>query len=351
MVILIELAHPRHFYQFMAVSELLKRRGHTVIVAATDRQLLVEILKESGVNFILFKHTKSGSRFKKLCSYLGRLKQFRSVVLQNNIDVYISKASIDTFIVKVIRKKVMTVIYPDSEDVWTTNNFVRFFSDVILLPVIFPRKWPTNRVVRINGTCENCYLDPKYLRVETLNPQDYGYLPNANFVFFRFVAWKAHHDVGQYGFNRTQRIDLVKLFVSYGYTPLISFEDEPDVELTEYINRFPKSKVRSVLLLCEYFVGDSQSMAAESALLGLKSFRYNSWVLNDVINFKFFNNKKLLLNYAVYNELKHDLVRSLDGNLEFFQPITGYWEECGDINTAICDVIEKRFKTFISGNV
>jgi predicted glycosyltransferase len=330
----------------MAVSELLKRRGHTVIVAATDRQLLVEILKESGVNFILFKHTKSGSRFKKLCSYLGRLKQFRSVVLQNNIDVYISKASIDTFIVKVIRKKVMTVIFPDSQHSWLTNNFVRYYADLILLSIIFPFQWPAHKVVRVNGTCENCYLDPKYLQVVTLNPQDYGYLPDSKFVFFRFVAFNASHDIGQYGFTKNQRVELVKLFVAFGYTPLISFEDEPDSELIEHINRFPKSKIRSVLLLCEYFVGDSQSMAAESALLGLKSFRYNSWVLDDSINFKYFNHKKLLLNYACFDKLKDDLVRSLEGKLDFFQPVAGYWEECEDVNTTICDVIEKRFKSF-----
>lgn len=350
MNILVDLAHPRHYYQFKYICELLEERGHKVYIAATDRPLLMEILNESGVDFILFKHTQSGNRFIKLWSHVCRLDEFRSVLLRNNIDVYISKASIGSFFVKVIARRIMTVIFPDSEDVSLTNNFVRFFSDLILLPKIFPLKWQENKVVRVNGTCENCYLDPRYLKLDSVNVRDFGYPENAKFVFFRFVAWKAHHDVGQYGFNRKQRIEVVNLFLSYGFIPLISFEDEPDPELSEFVNRFPKSKVRSVLQLCDYFVGDSQSMAAESALLGLKSFRYNSWVLHDVINFKHFNRKRLLLNYSLYDDLKDDLIKSLNCDLDFFQPVAGYWDESGDVNKQISDEIEARFAKHRNGS-
>jgi len=65
--------------------------------------------------------------------------------------------------------------------------------------------------------------------------------------------------------------------------------------------------------------------------------------LNDVINFKYFNQQHLLLNFSNYNELKNALIDSLEGKLDFFRPIYDYWVKCGDINTYICDVLEQRF--------
>jgi len=341
--ILFELRHPRHYYQFKAIYDILKERGHLVKIIATERTLLIDILKEENEDFILLKHTTSGSIVLKLLSYFISFNQFVKSVKKYNIDLLVSKASMSSCFLKLIKPNLRAVIFPDSEDIWLTNNFVRYFSDLIILPNIFPLKWSTKKVVRVNGTCENCYLDPKYFHPQKLNPLDYGYDEGAKFVFFRFVAWKAHHDRGQYGFSINERKEIVDLFIKYGYTPLISFEDKPDAELKQYINRFPQNEIRSVLTLCDYFVGDSQSMSAEAALLGVKSFRYNSWVLNDVINFKYFNQQHLLLNFSNYNELKNALIDSLEGKLDFFRPIYDYWVKCGDINTYICDVLEQRF--------
>ena len=61
MNILIELAHPRHYHQFKAVRDIMTQRGNKVILAATDRKLLIELLQESSEEFVLFKHTTSGS--------------------------------------------------------------------------------------------------------------------------------------------------------------------------------------------------------------------------------------------------------------------------------------------------
>ena len=343
MNILFELRHPRHYYQFKAIYDILKERGHLVKIIATERTLLIDILRESKEEFILLKHTKSGSIALKLLSYFIYFNIVVKTVKEYNINLLISKASISSCFLKVIKPNLESVIFPDSEDVWLTNNYVRFFSDLIILPSIFPLKWSPQKVLRIKGTCENCYLDPKYFQPKKIIPSEYGYQEGSKFVFFRFVAWKAHHDKGQYGFSKSERKDIVKLFIQYDYIPLISFEDKPDEDLEQYINRFPKNEIRSVLTLCDYFVGDSQSMAAEAALLGVKSFRYNSWVLNDVINFKFFNQQQLLLNFSNYNELKATLIDSLEGKLNFFKPISDYWEKCGDVNTYICDEIEKRF--------
>lgn len=343
MNILIELAHPRHYHQFKAVRDIMTQRGNKVILAATDRKLLIELLQESSEEFVLFKHTTSGSIIRKTFAYLKRLAYFKRVLDENLIDVLISKASISTFFGKLVRPGLKTVIFPDSEVVQLMNNFVRYFADLILLPRIFPLAWTSPKVIRVNGTCENCYLDPRYFQPEILDPTKYGYQENEKYAFFRFVAWKAHHDIGQYGFNSKERIEIVQLFIEHGYTPLISFEADPDEELKKYLNPFPKNKVMSVLTMCEYFVSDSQSMSAEACLLGLKSFRYNSWVKNDMSNFKYFNRKKLILNYDSYPDLYRDLTDSLNGRMDFFQPIASYWDSCDDINMVICNSIEQRF--------
>lgn len=343
MNILFELNHPRHYYQFQVIKRILKQRGHKTYIAATDRGLLIEILNETEEEYVLLKHTSSGNRAIKFLAYAKRFYSYSVILRQLKINVLFSKASVSAFFTKLTVPSLKAIIYPDSEVVWLTNNFVRHFSDLIFIPDVFPLSWPLNKVVRVKGTCENCYLDPRYFQPEHINPAEFGYSSGSRFVFFRFVAWKANHDIGQYGFSSAERIDIIDLFVKSGYTPLISFEGEPDFELKQFVNRFPKSKIRSVLSICEYYVGDSQSMASEAALLGVKSFRYNSWVKNDLANFKFFHQRHLLLNFSCYADLKTAVEQSLSGSLKFFAPIKDYWEECGDVNKFICDKIEERF--------
>lgn len=60
-------------------------------------------------------------------------------------------------------------------------------------------------------------------------------------------------------------------------------------------------------------------------------------------NFKYFNRKKLILNYDSYPDLYRDLTDSLNGRMDFFQPIASYWDSCDDINMVICNSIEQRF--------
>ena len=57
---LIELSHPKHYYQFAFLIKELKLSPNNVIVAARDKDVLLKVLQENNVeHIILGKHSKS----------------------------------------------------------------------------------------------------------------------------------------------------------------------------------------------------------------------------------------------------------------------------------------------------
>ena len=55
-----ELNHPKHYYQFKYVMQSLRKQGHEIKVLARDKDVLLDVLKEEGVDYTIFgKHNKS----------------------------------------------------------------------------------------------------------------------------------------------------------------------------------------------------------------------------------------------------------------------------------------------------
>lgn len=46
-----ELNHPKHYYQFKYVMQLLRQSGHEILVHARDKDVLLKVLDEEGVPY------------------------------------------------------------------------------------------------------------------------------------------------------------------------------------------------------------------------------------------------------------------------------------------------------------
>lgn len=333
-----ELNHPKHYYQFKHVMRTLCEHGHEVKILARDKDVLLDVLKEEGVEYTIFgKHRKSMSA--KIFGTLELVRNYISIVRQYKPDVIVSKASwYGTFTAWLLHRR--SVIFPDSEVVKVTNKYVVPLCDKVVTPQSFKLDYGEKHC-RVAGIFEDCYLAPQVYHADSSVVEKYGL--KKPFAVVRFVGWFANHDVGNSGFTLREKINLVET-LSKNMTVYISSEKELPENLSAYRLPTPASLIHDVLFSADLYIGDSQTMAAEAALLGTPAIRSNSFVgPNDMSNFVMLQEKYDLL-YNMANPSDAIAVAAemsaRSHKSEWREKRDHYYSQIGDINAKIVDILE-----------
>ena len=96
------------------------------------------------------------------------------------------------------------------------------------------------------------------------------------FFIMRFVALKGHHDVGQKGLSLEQKCRLLDLMKKYGRV-IVTSERELEPEFEPYRLPVPPEEIHSLMAYSSMFVGDSQTMTSEAAILGVTALKCNTF--------------------------------------------------------------------------
>lgn len=333
-----ELNHPKHYYQFKYVMNSLREDGHDILVLARDKDVLLDVLDEEGVQYKVFgRHNKSMSA--KILGTFRLVRNYMTITKQFQPDIIVSKASwYGVYTAK--RLHVKSVIFPDSEVVKVTNKYVVPLCTKVVTPQSFQLDYGEKHC-RVSGIFEDCYLSPQVFHPDVSIVQKYNL--KRPYAIVRFVGWFANHDVGNSGFSSQEKMELVQV-ISKKMTVYISYEGDLPEELASYRLPTPASLIHEVLSCADLYVGDSQTMASEAALLGTPAIRSNSFVgPNDMSNFVILQEKYGML----YNVAKPVDAIALAADLsmnsrkqEWMKKRDRYYEQVGDINAQIVDLLE-----------
>ncbi len=285
-----ELNHPKHYYQFKYVMQQLKEDGHEIHVLARDKDVLLNVLRDEHVSYEIFGVHKKTLRDKIIGTPRLLINYYR-IAKREKPDVIVSKASFyGTIIAKIVRAK--SVIFPDSEVVTVTNRYVVPLATKVVTPSSFGLDYGKKHI-RIGGLFEDCYLAPSIFQADGTIVEKYGL--KRPYAVLRFVGWYANHDVNNNGFTFDEKMQLIRAIEPY-MTVYISSEKALPMELRKYQLPTPSNQIHSVLSYADLYLGDSQTMATEAALLGTPAIRSNSFVgPNDMTNFKVLEQKYGLL--------------------------------------------------------
>lgn len=334
-----ELNHPKHYYQFKYVMQILKSRGHEISVLARDKDVLLNVLQEEHVGYTVFgKHRKT--MLSKVLGTFGLMFKYIAIVKEQRPDVFVSKASwYGSAMAKIFHKK--SVIFPDSEVVKVTNRYVVPMCTKVVTPDSFRLDYGSKHY-RIKGIFEDCYLSPHVFQADEAVVEKYGL--KRPYAVVRFVGWFANHDVGKSGFNQREKEELVQA-ISKNMNVYISSENDLPDELEPYRLPTPASVIHDVLSFADLYIGDSQTMASEAALLGTPAIRSNSFVgPNDMSNFIMLQEKYgLLYNVAEPAEaisLATDMSKN-SRKVEWMEKRDKYYAQVGDCNAQIVELIER----------
>lgn len=333
-----ELNHPKHYYQFKRIMSLLQKRGHTVKVLARDKDVLLKVLQEERVPYDIFGAHKDNI-IGKVLSSVSIFRQYKKIAKFFSPDVIVSKASLyGTIVAKRIGCK--SFIFPDSEVVALTNKVVAPLATCIITPEPFALDYGAKHK-RIKGLFENCYLSPDVLTIDDRFPIKHGL--KRPYAILRFVGWAANHDINNTGFTLDEKIALAES-IGQHMTVYISSEKELPGALAKYKLTTPASQIHNVLANADLYVGDSQTMATEAALLGTPAIRSNSFVgEHDMSNFKLLENKYgLLMNIRDFDKVLStatDFAKSSRKN-EWEEKRKKYYASVGNSNEAITELLE-----------
>jgi len=166
----------------------------------------------------------------------------------------------------------------DDDDTDATPVAAKFInkSDYILTPQSLKHENRGINHINYPSFHELAYLHPNRFVADPTVLSEAGLKQEETFFILRFNAFKAHHDRGAIGLSKEQKLKLIDVLKIYGRV-YITTERQIEPEFEPYRMPVSPEKIHSLLYYSTMFVGDSQTMTTEAALLGTPAFKCNNF--------------------------------------------------------------------------
>lgn len=275
MNILVDIGHPAHVHLLKGTIHELRRDGHKVIITAKSIPIIQRLLDNEGLDYISIGRKGKSLVSKVLHQAIFDLKVLR-IVRKEKIQIGIG-TSISIAHVSRISKMVSINMDDDDDEVQAlTVKFSHPFSDVRLTPSAIRGHRASPKAVFYSGTHELAYLHPNRFTPDERVLEKSGLHRGDRYFILRFVAFGAYHDTDQHGLSYEQKKSLVNLLGRYGRV-IITSEKQIEPEFEQYRLPVPPEEIHSLMYYSTMFLGDSQTMISEAAIMGVPSFKCNTF--------------------------------------------------------------------------
>ena len=277
MNILFDINHPAHVHLFKHTIRTLKQHGHTVTVTVKDIPAAKRLLENEGIEYLSLTGKKRDSLLGKAFMQLHYNFFLWLLTIRKQVEIGVGSS---VTIAQVSRFCRMKSIFLDDDDDKVEPLVVKHvhpLCNTILSPTALTENRKAKNTVFYKGTHELAYLHPNRFKPDINTLKTVGINETDIYFVLRFNAFKAHHDGNVHGLTLGQKLQLIHLLTSYGKV-LITTEREAEPELEPFRLAVTPEKIHDLLAYATLFIGDSQTMTSEAAILGTPAFRCNSLV-------------------------------------------------------------------------
>lgn len=272
---LIDIGHPAHVHLYRNLYFRLKDKGHKVLVTVKNLPSAKELLRLYGIDYKAFPEksdTLPGKIWKQLWFDIELLRFCR----KNDIKVAIGSSVTITHVSCI--SKVKSIVFDDDDDEVQplVTRFVNPFASSLLSPDVLKGKRKRRDAIYYPAYHELAYLHPNQFQPDPTVLTDIRLKEGDPFFILRFNVFKAHHDTGVKGLSVKQKLKLIEILKPLGQI-FITTERNIEPELKEFQMSISPDKAHSLLAYATLFIGDSQTMASEAAVLGVPSLRCNTF--------------------------------------------------------------------------
>jgi uncharacterized protein len=274
MKILFYLGHPAHFHLFRhAISHF----GKNSVVVIKSKDVLKTLLTEHDVPFTEVEESRiTGGKISLMFRMLSRSSKIFRIIRREKPAVLAGSPAELAFTGKVTGVPVCMFFEDDVEKVYPYGSITGPFATHMICPdVCSAGKW-NNKKVGYPSYHELAYLHPDHFTPDKKLVQ-HLFGDRQRYFILRFVELGAFHDAGKTGITNQFALDLVRKLEIHGKVHISSERTLPGV-LEPYRISIPAAHMHHALYFSDIFIGDSQTMTAEAAVLGTPALRYNDFV-------------------------------------------------------------------------
>ena len=274
MTVLIDIVHPAHVHFYKHIAWNLMRSGVPIVVAAREKDVTCDLLDRYGFSYE--KIGKSGNKgvFGLARELVSRDYALSAMARRAKAKVILTRNPAGAQVGRLLRIK--SIFDTDDGPAAGVHYYSAApFAHVITTPDAMRARFGPKHL-KYPGYKQTAYLHPNHFRP---NPEVLRHLRIAQgerYFVVRFVAMVSSHDSGESGLPAEARLEVVKRLAAHGRV-FVSSEAALPSELGAYRFQPPPDMMHDALAFADLLVGDSQTMAAEAAVLGTPSLRVSSW--------------------------------------------------------------------------
>ncbi|GAB6878843.1 DUF354 domain-containing protein [Halorubrum gandharaense] len=264
--VIFSIQHPAHVHLFRNAIKELQQEGNEVRVYAREKEMTGELLDLYNID-----HEMLAPAFD---SFLGLLKvelqyeyQLTRKAFKFDPDVMVAMGG-----VAISRPALISgsrcLVLTDTEHATLQNTLAFPFADRILTPECYQGDIGSKQV-RYPGYHELAYLHPNRFDPDETILEEAGVNREDTLVLLRLVSWSAVHDVGDSGIENV--VDVVNRLEDTGAKVLITSEGSLPESLERRRLNVAPDRIHHLMYYSDLFIGESATMATESAVLGTPS--------------------------------------------------------------------------------
>jgi len=268
--ILFDLLHPAHVHLFKNLARELEAKGHGVHFTLREKECARDLLDEFGLDYEVLSEQKFGAALAGEFLLRGA-RLWRSAA---TFEPHFLAGVMGPSIAPVGRARRLfgrgrarVAVFYGTEIAKLTNSFVYPLADYVITPDSYQGKVNGNHLT-YPGFHELAYLHPRRFTPDREIVRSMGIDPDTRYFVVRFVSYAASHDIGASSLQAERKIELVRMLAARGRV-LVSSEGKLPADLEPFRMRIPVSQIHHVLAFARMLVGESSTMASESAVLGV----------------------------------------------------------------------------------
>lgn len=273
MRVLFDIVHPAHVHFFKHIIRGLEARGHQTRIVARDKDVTNALLDQLGFNYESVGRPKK-SLFGMAGELLHRDLALSRVAREFRAELIMTRNPAGAQVGRLLG---VPAVFDTDDGRAAGIHFwaAAPFAHVVTTPDCTAEDYG-RRHVKYPGYKQTAYLHPRHFTPNRDVLAALGVQPGERYFIVRFVAMGASHDLGEGGLPLEVKLAILDRLRASGRV-FVSSEGALPESLAAL--RFPlgPERMHDALAFADLLVGDSQTMAAEAAVLGTPSLRVSSW--------------------------------------------------------------------------
>lgn len=277
MRVLFYLGHPAHYHLLKHAIRITREAGAEVAVLIRKKDILEELLQRAGMEYvsILDRRRSGGGRAAIVSELVEREWRMFRFARRFRPDLLLGTSAEIAHVGRLLGRPSIVLNEDDVEVVPQFAKVAYPFASTIFSPAVCSAgRWEYKKC-GYAGYQKLAYLHPRRFAPDPDRVR-HLYRGRDRYFLLRLVQLTAHHDVGISGLGNALVRRLIAMLEPHGSVH-ISAEGSLAPEFEPYLLELNPLDIHHALHYADLFVGDSQSMAVEAAVLGTPSLRFNDF--------------------------------------------------------------------------